>query len=427
MSGHNADVHGGMPPYAGTGDGSARDNARFPRFRGTWQGSDEFDATEIVVDPQLPAAVRYELREAHVPVAQGTVRPRPAVPVRAPRLVRFRDQRPAAPPPPRSQAPAAVLLTVAGVLFVASITAAIAVSPALFGLLAVLALGAGGVGLAARRAAKDGRPAILGGLLWLPETADLTGYYVTNAGTLFHRRYVRPEIDLDEAAQTAWRRTVEAANRVYRSESFRGKAIDTDRVTAEVPEVLWGIAEGLAKISDARFDQRRIVAGTGSHPAVEAKVRDQERLLARGIGQVDRRIGKLETLAARLDAADAARQGEAVLRELLAVDPKILDVLASTDESTGGSELAASVQLDVESVIQMANQAISELSVADEQGSDAGQNDNSRGPGLPDDGRPQATGQSLRVRAMLDVRFADPAKSGSRRWAVMVAWMAARS
>jgi hypothetical protein len=360
MSGYNTGVRGNQPPYTGTVSGSMHDDSRYPEFGGAARGGDEFDATAIAVDPQLPGAVRYELRGPHVPVFSGAA-------VRAPAVVRFRDPRPPVPRPPRSQAPAIIALTLAGVLLAASIVAGIAVGPVLFGILAVLGLAVGAVGLAARRAARDGLPAILGGLLWLPESADLTGYEVANAGTLFHRRYVQPGIDLDDAAQTTWQRAVDAANRVYRSECLRDRAVDADRVSVELPEQVWRIAEGLAKISDARFDLRRIAPETDrSHPAVESKVRDQERLLARGIGAVDRRIGRLETLAARLDAADAARQGEAVLRELVQVDPKIRDVLASTDHNTGDSELAASVQLDVESVIQMANQAIRELSISDD-------------------------------------------------------------
>jgi hypothetical protein len=360
MSGYNTDVYGTQPPYITTGSGNTYDDSRSPGSRATERAREEFDATAIAVDPQLSGPVRHELRRPRVPSLQGAAG--------ALELVRFRDVRPPVPRPPRSRVPAAVLLTVACALLVASVIAGIAIGPAVFGVLAVLGLVTGGVGLAARHAAADGRPAILGGLLWLPEMADLTGYQVANAGTLFHRRYVQPTIDLDEDALTAWQRTVDAANRVYRSESLRDRAIDADRAVTEVPELLWRIVEGLAKISDARFDMRRIAPETDrSHPAVESKVRDQERLLARGIGQVDRRIGRLETLAARLDAADAARQGEAVLRELLQVDPKIRDVLASTDDNTGDSELAASVQFDVESVIHMANQAISELFIADDQ------------------------------------------------------------
>jgi len=359
MSGYDTGVRGSQPPYTGAPSGSTHDDGRSDGFGDAARGGDEFNATALAVDPQLPGAVRHELLGPHVPVLQG--------PVRVPELIRFRDPCPPVPRPPRSQLPAAVLLTVAGMLLVASIVAGIGVGPALFGVLAVLGLAAGGVGLAARHAARDGRPAILGGLLWLPETADLTGYEVANAGRLFHRRYAQPRVDLDDAALTTWQRAVDAANRVYRSQSLRDRAVDADRVTVEVPEQLWRIAEGLAKISDARFDLRRIAPETDrSHPAVESKVRDQERLLARGIGAVDRRIGRLETLAARLDAADAARQGEAVLRELVQVDPKIRDVLASTDYNTSDSELAASVQLDVESVIAMANQAIRELSISDD-------------------------------------------------------------
>jgi hypothetical protein len=359
MSGYDTGVRGSQPPYTGAASGSTQGDGGTDGFGDAARGGDQFNAIAIAVDPQLTGPVQHELRGPHVSALQGAVR--------VPELVRFRDPRPPVPRPPRSLVPAAVLLTIAGVLLVVSIVAGIAAGPAVFGILAVLGLGTGGVGLAARHAARDGRPAILGGLLWLPETADLTGYEVANAGRLFHRRYAQPRVDLDDAALTTWQRAVDAANRVYRSQSLRDRAVDADRVTVEVPEQLWRIAEGLAKISDARFDLRRIAPETDrSHPAVESKVRDQERLLARGIGAVDRRIGRLETLAARLDAADAARQGEAVLRELVQVDPKIRDVLASTDSSTSDSELAASVQLDVEAVIAMANQAIRELSISDD-------------------------------------------------------------
>ena len=71
---------------------------------------------------------------------------------------------------------------------------------------------------------------------------------------------VRPAAGrLDEDALTAWLRAVGAANRIYRAESMRDRVVDTDRVEAEVPELLWKIAEGLAKISDVRFNLKEIV------------------------------------------------------------------------------------------------------------------------------------------------------------------------
>jgi hypothetical protein len=380
MSGHETGVNGSPAALSGTGGGSPRDNGLSAELREpaglrepaeppeAEHGRNEFDVTAIVVDPQLSGAIRYELRGPHVPVLRGTMPAKPAVAVRAPDLVRFRDPCPPVPDPPRSQIPAAITGTIAGVVFVASIVAGLEVSATMFAVFAAIALAIAGFAIAAWHAAREGRPAIAAGFIQLPEATDLTEYQLTYAGALFHRRYVRPDVDLDEEALTFWRRAVNAANRIYRSESMRDEVIDTERVAIEVPELLWRIAEGLAMISDARFDLRRIAPGPDRllHPAVRAKVEDQERLLARGTAMVNRRIGRLEVLATRLDAADAARQGEAVLRELLSVDPKIREVLASTDENAGDSELAASVQLDVESVIAMANQAIRELSVTEE-------------------------------------------------------------
>jgi hypothetical protein len=138
-------------------------------------------------------------------------------------------------------------------------------------------------------------------------------------------------------------------------------------VTTQVPELLWKIAEGLAKISDVRFDLKKIVPGAERfHPVVEAKIKAQEHDLAYGSRQVGRRIDRLETLASRLAAADAARRDEALLRQLCEVDPKIHDLVASTSESVIEVDMAEGLKLDVEAIVEMTNQAISDLSAQDE-------------------------------------------------------------
>jgi hypothetical protein len=159
---------------------------------------------------------------------------------------------------------------------------------------------------------------------------------------------------------------VDAANRIYRSESLRDEAVDADRVAADVPELLWKIIEGLAMISDVRINIKNIVKGyERQHPAVYAKIQAQERHLARGTSQVESRIGKLEMLARVLGDADAARRGEDMLKRLNEVDEKIDDLVASTDETASEVDMAEGLKIDVEANIEMTNQAIRDLSAAE--------------------------------------------------------------
>jgi hypothetical protein len=271
------------------------------------------------------------------------------------------------PAAPRSLRTAGALAAAAWTLVAASVAAGVYGGPASAISLFVVAVGCALLAVLAWSAAKEGRPAAARGLIPLPPASDLTEYYVAFAGRIFHRRYVRPPSDLDADALTTWNGAVRAANRIYRSESLREKVVDADRVASDVPELLWKVAEGLAMISDVRINIRNIIREHGDqHPAVMAKLRAQERLLARGTGQVDRRIGRLEMLADRLDAADAARQGETALKRLNEVDVKIHDLVASTGENTTDIDMAVGLTIDVEAVIALTNQAIRDLSVYDE-------------------------------------------------------------
>jgi hypothetical protein len=325
---------------------------------------DAFDPAAIVIDPQVPNAVQEELRarpfhgQGAAPAYDG--------------LVRFRDPRPEVPRPPRSPAIATLLTWVAVVLCSTAIIAGVFNGAITFAVFFALGLADAAFAAAVSAAAKRGKPALAGGLIPLPPVSDLTGYHVMYAGRIFHRWYVRPRVDFDEDALTAWLRAVGAANRIYRAESMRDRVVDTDQVEAEVPELLWKIAEGLAKISDVRFNLKEIVpkqvvpGGERFHPAVEAKMKAQERYLARGTGQVNHRIDRLETVASRLEAADAARRDEELLKRLIEVDPKIRDLVASTDESIIEIDMVEGLKLDVEAIVAMTNQAISDLSVRDE-------------------------------------------------------------
>jgi hypothetical protein len=203
----------------------------------------------------------------------------------------------------------------------------------------------------------------------LPPLSDLTGYHVMYAGRIYHRRYVRPRVHFDPSALTAWHRAVGAANLIYRAECIRDRVVDTERAEAEVPELLWKIAEGLAKLSDVRIYLKEIVPGAEQfHPVVEAKIKAYERYLARCSGQVSQRIDRLLTVAGKLAAANAARRDEELLERLVEVEPRILHLVASTDESIAEIDMAEGLKLDAVALTEVTNQAINDLSVRDEEG-----------------------------------------------------------
>jgi hypothetical protein len=358
MSGYGTGFGGRHDPPVGSGyvptfDGNLTRSSAAPRAR------DTFDPAAIVVDPQIPQAARQELEQRGKPDLGPTLA--------SVELVRFMDPPPGVPAPPRSLAAARLLAAAAWALVVVSVVAGFLSGPDAFAVLFVIGVGGGLLAAAASAAAKKGRPAFAAGLIPLAPARDLSEYYAAHAGKIFHRRYVRPRTDLDQEARAIWERAVDAANRIYRSESLLDDAVDTERVAADVPELLWKIIEGLAMISDVRFNLRNIVSGhERQHPAVEAKLKAQERQLARGTSQVDSRISKLEKLASRLGEADAARRGEDQLKRLTEVDEKIDDLVASTDESASEVDAAECLTIDVEANIEMTNQAIRDLSAQDE-------------------------------------------------------------
>jgi hypothetical protein len=358
MSGYDTGLGGRQDPPAGSGYVPAFDGNLTTRSSAAPRARDPFDPTAIVVDPQIPPTARQELARRggpdHGPVLASA------------ELVRFMDPPPVAPAPPRSLAAARLLAAAAWGLIVVSIAVGILRGPDAFAVLFAIGAAAGLLAGAARAAARQGRPAFAAGLIPLAPARDLSEYYTAHAGKIFHRHYVRPRTDLDQEARATWERAVDAANRIYHSDSLRDEAVDADRVAAEVPELLWKIIEGLAMISDVRINIRNIVKGyERQHPAVYAKIQAQERHLARGTDQVESRIGKLEMLARVLGDADTARRGEDVLKRLNEVDEKIDDLVASTDESAGEVDVAEGLKIDVEANIEITNQAIRDLSVPD--------------------------------------------------------------
>jgi hypothetical protein len=369
MSGYDTGFGGSQDPPVGSGyvpafDGSLTNGTNGTNGSLTTRSSaaprarDPFDPASVVVDPQIPPAAKQELERRGGP-EYGVLA--------SAELVRFMDPPPVAPAPPRSLAAARQLAAAAWALIVVSIVAGVLRGPDAFAILLVLGGCVGVLAAAARGAARKGRPAFAAGLIPLAPARDLSEYYAAHAGKIFHRHYVRPRTDLDQEARGTWERAVDAANRIYRSESLRDEAVDAERVAADVPELLWKIIEGLAMISDVRINIKSIVKGyERQHPAVYAKIQAQERHLARGTSQVESRITKLEMLARVLGDADAARRGEDMLKRLNEVDEKIDDLVASTDETAGEVDMAEGLKIDVEANIEMTNQAIRDLSAQDE-------------------------------------------------------------
>jgi hypothetical protein len=366
MSGYDTGLGGSQDPPVGSGyvpafDGSLTNGTNgilTTRSSAAPRARDPFDPTSVVVDPQIPPAARQELERRGGP-EYGVLA--------SAELVRFMDPPPVAPAPPRSLAAARQLAAAAWALIVVSIVAGVLRGPDAFAILVVLGGCVAVLAAAARSAARKGRPAFAAGLIPLAPARDLSEYYAAHAGKIFHRHYVRPRTDLDQEARGTWERAVDAANRIYRSESLRDEAVDAERVAADVPELLWKIIEGLAMISDVRINIKSIVKGyERQHPAVYAKIQAQERHLARGTSQVESRISKLEMLARVLGDADAARRGEDMLKRLNEVDEKIDDLVASTDETAGEVDMAEGLKIDVEANIEMTNQAIRDLSAQDE-------------------------------------------------------------
>jgi hypothetical protein len=130
---------------------------------------------------------------------------------------------------------------------------------------------------------------------------------------------------------------------------------------------LWEIAEGLARLTEARARQQESLRqAEQDDPYISVKVTSQDRKLALAADQIGERVRKLEDFAGLLDKADAGRHREATLERLGKVDELLIDLLASTEGTADELDQAERLRLEVQAVIEQANEAARYLVLPDE-------------------------------------------------------------
>jgi hypothetical protein len=202
-------------------------------------------------------------------------------------------------------------------------------------------------------------------------TSDAANWYVRHAAAHYHRRYVVPRMDMDSEGKLVWDRAIAAANGIRESEVVRQQLVDSAQVAIALPERLWEVAVGLARLSEVRERQRESLhhAEPGD-PRISVKVTQQSRKLTLAAKHIGRRVEKLEDVASLLQKADAVKRREAALGRLDEVDDLLIDLLASTADMPGDLDLTERLRLEVQAVIEQANDAARSLAFPDKDGED---------------------------------------------------------
>lgn len=193
---------------------------------------------------------------------------------------------------------------------------------------------------------------------------DPAEWPIAHAEKIFHRRYVVPRTDIDNDGMLVWNRAITAVNSIYAAEVMRSGVIDSVQATAAVPEQLWKIAEGLARITEIRLRHEKILRRVERSSVIAAKVARQEDQLVRAAEQVSDRLRRLEELAVLLGKADAARQRLSALEQLGQVDNLLRDLLAGTANSASDLDVTEFFQREARAVIEQAREAIREANQA---------------------------------------------------------------
>jgi len=353
------------------------------------------DSDAVVIDPALPEPARYALHfvsPARGQAAVGGRYDRPAGRAAAAweayralemytalsrrgALIPFRDTAPDTPPPPRprrvmSEAAKGVrnsavftVIFLAGTLMAAAAGSAVSIivllilagASAVFGIRATLDAATGGWTTLVTDPEELVRP-------WDPDS-----WYVRHAAAYYHRRYVVPRTDMDSSAREIWRRAIAAANSIATAEVVRQRLVDSVEVATAMPQRLWEIAEGLARLTEARARQRESLhQAEQDDPYISVKVTSQDRKLSLAAERIAERVGKLEEFADLLGKADAGKHREATLERLGKVDDLLLDLLATTDGGSDELDQTERLRLEVQAVIEQANEAARSLAQPDE-------------------------------------------------------------
>ena len=305
---------------------------------------------EIVIDPEVPEAVRRELEQYSLSALVGFSDPLPgqdplgdeddAGPVRRPEA-RF--------------AAGAIVAVMAVILGVGLSSAGPFAADLVF--LAVLiglpCITVGGIHLL--RKAIGSAPELGGGR---PRARPGTA-------VAYHRRYVVPELDLQGDELARWQRASQAARAIRASEAVRLGLINSVEVAAVLPYHLWDIAERLALLSGPARRQSAILRDLDvSDPDVQVVLAPQRRAHELAVADIERRIGRLEEFAVLAAGADAARKRRRALEELAELNADYEDLLVRLDDpenalTTAGrpAEELRALAAEADDAVRLANEA----------------------------------------------------------------------
>lgn len=187
-----------------------------------------------------------------------------------------------------------------------------------------------------------------------------------HARVYWHRQYIVPGTDLDDAARQTWARTVAAANRIGGSYVVQAKIVDSVQVAEDLPQRVWEIAEGLTGLSRARGRQREILRQAGSDTErVAAKVSAQERVMKAEARRLEGRVRRLEEIAGLMRKADAVKRPEVVVDHLGEVDDLLGELRARSVDLPPGLDPAERLRVEAQAVIDQANEAARNLALPD--------------------------------------------------------------
>jgi hypothetical protein len=321
------------------------------------------DANAIVIDPQVPADIACQLAEA---------------PAR--RLAPFGAPAPAVVPPPRRRrkrvftpeggraigALAATMvffaMTVISCVIALSVTDTQREAAVTTGL--IMAVGClnrfVASGRAAEAASRSG---------WRRRPLTVNPYHPEwdglHAVTAYHRRYVAPGQDMDAEARATWQRAADAASKLEESEVVRLGLVDSVQVTAVLPYHLWEVAERLARLSSLRAEHQAILRGVEANdPDVATLLAPQRRAHELANADIERRVRRLEGFADLVGQADTARRRERAVRQLVTLNDSHQELLARIGESADDDELAERMSVDVQAIIDQADEAVRQANEA---------------------------------------------------------------
>jgi hypothetical protein len=294
---------------------------------------------EIVIDPQVPDEARRALS-----VARG-------------QLIPYWQPTPPKPEPPAPITGRQVLTW--GVVALGGLIGAVLAGAA--GSVEFVALLLAVAGLATAGAVLNGFARTRASQEWAAQQWNLR-----HARVYWHRQYIVPGTDLDDATRRTWARMVAAANEIGGSYVVRAKIVDSVRVAEDLPQRVWEIAEGLTGLSRARDRQREILRQDGSDTErVAAKVSAQEHVMKAEARRLEGRVRKLEEIAGLMRKADAVKRPEVVVERLGEVDDLLGELRARSVDLPADLDPAERLRVEAQAVIDQANEAARNLAFPD--------------------------------------------------------------